>query len=1524
MTEMWLNMSHILAFILVSYPLLVYAWTGSARIFSRSKTYGFKNQLKLKQSHSRLYITPNTQASQYVKTNDEISMPSLQPKIQNSIVIIAGFEKFNFQLYKRAIFVVNEIYPDVKIYIYTDTDINDRPQEVEKALASSNVLLCSLIFDYFNVKWIKQRIVDYKIPSRFCFESALELMSENSVGQFNMKSTSTTSSAGMPAPIKIIFNNLLGTSNREEDKLAGYLKLLKIGPKLLNWLPPNIGTGMGKLSGLRTWITVYSFWTESGVDNIVSMLKTIITDFRIAKLDVVEPLVEPLQVKETPPQGLFHPMLKENNIQMTNPREYVDWYLSKHPWVNALTPRVGILLYRKHVISEQGYIGNLINLMENEGLMPIPVYINGVEGHTIVRDYFTSNYELSPTFPLQPDAVVVDAVVNTIGFPLVGGPAGSMEGGRGIDAAREILQSKNIPYFIAAPLLIQDLESWQRSGVQGLQTVVLYSLPELDGAIETIVLGGLVGDKIVIIPERTRKLCSRIKAWVALRKSQAEDRKIAIMVYGFPPNVGAVGTAALLNVGKSFENLLYSLASNGYNIGRTSNEIIDGDAIVKALKYLSNELTTTRPLVDIQHTIDNLFTPVNTMPMHVLTRDVSHQELSSWLGKKMTSSMEGMWGSLESFAGFGSSNSPGSFKVIGLQFGNIFLAVQPLLGIEGDPMRLLFERNLTPHPQYAAFYLWLKNCYNPSSIVHFGMHGTVEWLPGSPLGSTAESWPDILLGSAPNIYIYACNNPSESLLAKRRGYATVVSHNVPPYSRSGLYKELQALREILTDYRSPMSTSGTSSEGLDTARIIIPLVFELANNIGLFEDLPFHSTTFRKTVSDVETVNEILSCGNENNIEAFVMEFNAYSEKLWSYMSELENRLFSEGLHVIGEEYSAANIKSYLNAVLDLGPDNTAPELSDEALQIIAEDLVRGKSTSATINRLFESKSSSMHGHALMHAHAAVSTSMLDSVREFLDLDTSYLTGSRSGIYFSDLFSVEDRYALSLLLGKGDNDDVLGRVRDFMQFQRLKLARDFGFSKRAEGQINDLLALAVSGTNRNRRASSDKRNLVKEALELSEKLIANPKEELSSLVRAIGGQYVPAAPGGDIVRDGVDVLPTGRNIYSLDPYRIPSQVATLRGKAIADAIIADHVKSTGGIYPQTVSVNLWGLDTIKTRGEAVGIVLGLIGAVPVREMTGRVVAFELVPLDELQRPRIDVLGTMSGIFRDSFGNVLDLLDDVFERASKVTEESVEMNFIKKHTEVMRMQGVDRPYSRLFSNPPGDFGSLVNEQIGSSEWDKPEELGDIWQKRNAFSYGKSASEKGTARGDVLKSLLNTTDRIVQEIDSVEFGLTDIQEYYANTGALKKAAETVRGPGSNKVNVTIIEAFDRGGEIKPKELEDVLRMEYRTKLLNPRWSTAMLKQGAGGVYEISGRMTALIGWAGTAGFQDKWVFDGAAERYVLDEEVARQMREQNPEAFRNIVKRMMEASGRGFWRPDKKVLDRIREVFDDIDDEMEAKT
>ncbi|BAY09015.1 magnesium chelatase subunit H [Calothrix sp. NIES-2098] len=1224
------------------------------------------------------------------------------------IVLIAGFESFNADLYRKAAFVANSRCPELDICVFSDRDITTKRQEVEAALQDADVFFGSLLFDYDQILWLRDRIS--QIPIRLAFESALELMSLTKLGDFAIGDKPK----GMPKPVKFILDKF--SNGREEDKLAGYISFLKVGPKLLKYIP------VQKVQDLRNWLIIYGYWNAGGPENVASLFWTLAEKYLGLKVgDIPAPV-------ETPNMGLLHP-----NYQgyFESPKAYLEWYQQKF---NLQNPVVGILLYRKHVITKQQYIPQLIRRFEAAELIPLPIFINGVEGHVAVRDWMTTDYELQQrqvgnieTPSLSQEAVKVDAVVSTIGFPLVGGPAGSMEAGRQVEVAKRILTAKNVPYFVAAPLLIQDIYSWTRQGIGGLQSVVLYALPELDGAIDTVPLGGLVGEDIYLVPERVQRLIGRVKSWINLRQKPASERKIAIILYGFPPGYGAVGTAALLNVPRSLLKLLQALKEQGYNVGDLPE---DGEELIRWVKEADEEIKTAdeRGLTQMDIGVHRRSSAVNT---------VNVRELEKWLGYLRTSRIEKQWKSL---TGTGIKTYGDEFQIGGVQLGNIWIGVQPPLGLQGDPMRLMFERDLTPHPQYAAFYKWVQNELAADAVVHFGMHGTVEWLPGSPLGNTGYSWSDILLGDLPNLYIYAANNPSESILAKRRGYGVLISHNVPPYGRAGLYKELLALRDLISEYREDPQKNYALKEAI--CRKIV--------DTGLDADCP---------LADAKKLGIPFSYENVRMFSAHV--FDDYLVKLYEYLQVLESRLFSSGLHTLGEEPNEEKMAGYLEA------------------------------------------------------------------------------------YFGD----EPR--------------------------------------RREGregeEIRDLLMQST--------------------------------EELTNLLRGLNGEYILPAPGGDLLRDGPGVLPTGRNIHALDPYRMPSPAAYERGREIAQKIIAQHLQEHRK-YPETVAVMLWGLDAIKTKGESLGILLELVGAEPVKEGTGRIVRYELKPLAEVGHPRIDVLGNLSGIFRDSFVNIIELLDDLFQRAADA-EEPEEENFIRKHALALKAQGVENTSARLFSNPAGDFGSLVNDQVVDGNWESGDELGNTWQSRNVFSYGRQ--DKGQARPEVLNTLLKTSDRIVQEIDSVEYGITDIQEYYANTGGLKKAAEKQRG---KKITTSFVESFSK--DTTPRNLDDLLRMEYRTKLVNPKWAQAMANQGSGGAFEISQRMTALIGWGGTADFTDDWVYDQAADTYALDAEMAEKLRKANPEAFRNIVGRMLEAHGRGFWQADKDKLDKLRQLYDLTDEELEGVT
>lgn len=1267
------------------------------------------------------------------------------------LVLLAGFETFNTGLYRQAASQAMARCPDLEIHVFSDRDITQQPDAVESALAKADVFFASLIFDYDQVLWLRSRV--QTIPIRLVFESALELMALTKLGKFAIGEQPK----GMPKPVKFILSKF--GNNREEDKLAGYLSFLKVGPKLLKYIP------VGKVQDLRNWLIIYGYWNAGGTENVAAM------GWFLAETYLGLTVGDIPEAVTTPNMGLLHP---DYEGYFDSPQAYGEWYQQRRQADDSQAvespsrPHIGILLYRKHVITQQPYIPQLIRAFEDAGLVPVPIFINGVEGHVAVRDWMTTAHEQTQrshgqvAIPsLSKQAIRVDAIVSTIGFPLVGGPAGSMEAGRQTEVAVRILAAKNVPYLVSAPLLIQDIHSWTRQGVGGLQSVVLYALPELDGAIDPVPLGGLVGDDIYLVPERVQRLIGRLKGWIRLRQTPPAERKLAIILYGFPPGYGATGTAALLNVPQSLLTLLQQLKAEGYTLGELPE---DGETLISWVKVADEaDLSAPSPQAG-----------PGTEPAKVNVR-----RLEKWLGYLLSSRIEKQWGELTRT---GLKTTGDNFTLGGIQLGNVWIGVQPPLGLAGDPMRLMFERDLTPHPQYAAFYQWLQKDFGADAVLHFGMHGTAEWLPGSPLGNTGYSWPDILLGNLPHLYLYAANNPSESMLAKRRGYGVLISHNVPPYGRAGLYKDLMALRELISDYREDPDKNGVVREA----------ICKKICDAGLEADCPF------------EAGRQLGMDFTPDTARLFSKEvLGHYFVTLYEYLQVLEHRLFSSGLHVLGKVPNEAAQHSYLSA------------------------------------------------------------------------------------YFGDGLKPAAIAALSQLDAASHDRPQWEAIADNLLLHHYREQADAAVRPAA-------------------------RQKLLEGLEICDRL-AQTSDELTNLIRGLNGEYIPPAPGGDLLRDGPGVLPTGRNIHALDPYRMPSPAAYERGRQIARQLLAQHLEAAG-TYPETIAVMLWGLDTIKTKGESIGTLLELVGATPVQEGTGRIVRYDLLPLASLGRPRIDVLGNLSGIFRDSFVNIVELLDDLFRRAAEADEPETQ-NYIRKHALALQAQGVENPTARLFSNPAGDYGSLVNDRVVDSSWETSEELGNTWRDRNVFSYGRG--DKGRARPEVLDTLLQSTGQIVQQIDSVEYGLTDIQEYYANTGALKQAAEQRQG---RRITASFVESFSQ--DTTPRRLEELLRMEYRTKLLNPKWAEAMAAEGAGGAYEISQRMTALLGWAGTARFEEDWVYDQAAETYAFDTAMAERLRQANPEAFRNIVGRMLEAHGRGYWSAAAETLEKLQALYEKADEALEG--
>jgi len=422
--------------------------------------------------------------------------------------------------------------------------------------------------------------------------------------------------------------------------------------------------------------------------------------------------------------------------------------------------------------------------------------------------------------------------------------------------------------------------------------------------------------------------------------------------------------------------------------------------------------------------------------------------------------------------------------------------------------------------------------------------------------------------------------------------------------------------------------------------------------------------------------------------------------------------------------------------------------------------------------------------------------------------------------------------------------------------------------------------------------------------------------ELPALIRALDGGYVRPAPGGDLLRT-TDVLPTGRNLHGFDPFRLPSVFAVQDGARQADRLLARHAED-GKSYPETVAMVLWGTDNLKTEGGPIAQALWLMGAAPRFDFYGRLAGARLLPLSELGRPRVDVILTLSGIFRDLLPLQTKLLAEAAYLAA-TAEEPLSENHIRKHAlEFIAKKGGDMAQAslRVFGNADGAYGSNVNEMVGSGVWNDEDELADAYVSRKGFAYGLSGRPE--RHNEVLGDLLSSVDITYQNLDSIELGVTTVDHYFDTLGGITRAVRRARGGTAAAVYI----GDQTRGDGTVRTLSEQVSLETRTRALNPKWYEALLKHGYEGVREIDCHVTNTLGWSATTGEVSPWVYQKLAETYVLDEDMRDRLATLNPKASLKIANRLIEASDRKYWSPDSATLDALRKAGEELEDRLEG--
>jgi cobaltochelatase CobN len=436
--------------------------------------------------------------------------------------------------------------------------------------------------------------------------------------------------------------------------------------------------------------------------------------------------------------------------------------------------------------------------------------------------------------------------------------------------------------------------------------------------------------------------------------------------------------------------------------------------------------------------------------------------------------------------------------------------------------------------------------------------------------------------------------------------------------------------------------------------------------------------------------------------------------------------------------------------------------------------------------------------------------------------------------------------------------------------------------------------------------------------------ISATTDELTNTLLAASGGFIPPGPSGSPTRGMADILPTGRNFYSVDPQAIPSPAAWRVGVALGDALLERYLKDEGK-YPESMGIIVWGSGTMKTRGDDIAEIFYLMGIKPIWEETsGRVKGIEVISLDELKRPRIDVTLRISGFFRDAFPNIVRLLDEAVEMIANL-DEPLAKNYLAKHVAeevrekvsqgIAPQQAREEAGYRVFGCKPGTYGSGVSEAVYAKNWKDEKDLGEIYVTWGGYAYGKK--NYGVTVPEQFKRRLSRLDLTVKNEDTREYDILDGDDWFAYHGGMIAAVKAFKGELPRSYSGDASDP-DR---VKIRTTAEETKHIFRARILNPKWIESMKRHGYKGASDLSGVVDFAFGWDATAEVLEDWMYEELANKYALDKEMQEWLKEVNPYALQNIAERLLEAIEREMWQATEEMKEELRQVYLDIEGVLE---
>lgn len=1069
--------------------------------------------------------------------------------------------------------------------------------------------------------------------------------------------------------------------------------------------------------------------------------------------------------------------------------------------------RVGILFYRAHVLSgNTEFVDALVAAFERQGMEAQAVYTQSL------KECDSAGRPLG--LGVLEERGPVDALVSTLSFALG-------DGG-------EVFGDLDAPVFQAI-YCSNDRAAWARNGrgLGPLDTAMNVAIPEFDGRIVGTPVSfkeelGEGGTRYVPDRERIERFAGIVEKHTALRRKANSEKRIAFVLTNSGAKAARVGNAVGLDAPASLLKLMERMKGEGYRTGRLPDS---GDALLFEL--------IERCSYDVTWLKEEQLAQAHRLPT---------ERYAGWFEEAPEASraeMAKQWGD----APGGAYIHRDAFALAGLEYGNVFVALQPPRGYDMDPDEIYHRPDLPPPHNYLALYRWLRHEWGADAIVHMGKHGTLEWLPGKSVGLSESCFPDLILEDMPLVYPFIINDPGEGSQAKRRTHATVVDHMTPPMTSAGAYGTLAELAQLADEYYA--------AEQLDPAKL--PLlqrqIWDIVQRDRLDDDLKYllradhgdHTHDWDGSYLDDGTPTAL---GEMQGAQVAHL-----LEDIEGYLCELTGAQIRDGLHILGTMPEGEQLVETLYHLVKL-PNEAIPSLPAAAARVAGEDW----------QQLQEE---------------------LGARREDL------CNGLRTNADVVERIEEECKRAIA---GAAEAGWRIDRVAGVAAEAAGRLS-----SLRSKGRQHDATCGAAG-------AEGLEKILRYTAESLVPRLREGEEAEVGNILHALDGGFVPPGPSGSPTRGMAHVLPTGRNFYAVDPRALPTMASWQVGQGLAKTLISRY-QAEEGRFPESVGISMWGTSAMRTSGDDIAQALALLGARPVWQRENRrVTGVELIPLEELGRPRVDVVCRISGFFRDAFPHLITLIDSAVQMVISA-DEPPEMNFARRNAlaseAALRLEGqeesaAEKARYRIFGCKPGSYGAGILPLIDAKNWQSDKDFARAYLLWGGYAYG--CKQAGVPAEAEFARALGTVQIATKNQDNREHDIFDSDDYLQYHGGMIATVRALTGRNPSRY----FGDSSNPERVQTRDLREEARRVFRSRVVNPKWLESMRRHGYKGALEIAATVDYLFGYDATAQVLEDWMYARVTDAFLRDESMQQFFSESNPWAWQAIAERLLEAVERGLWQ------------------------